>query len=57
MTDIPPGTGANISSTRLPDPENKGEFFYMFEGFTLYSRAELDKLVRILHGKLFTEYT
>ncbi len=22
---------------RLPDPENKGEFFYMSEGFTLYS--------------------
>ncbi len=39
---------------RLPDPENKGEFFYMSEGFTLYSREELDKLVRILHGKLFT---
>lgn len=39
---------------RLPDPENKGEFFYMSEGFTLYSRAELDKLVRMLHGKLFT---
>lgn len=39
---------------RLPDPENKGEFFYMSEGFALYSREELDKLVRILHGKLFT---
>ena len=38
---------------RQPDPEHDGEFFYMTEGFTLYSREELDRLTGILHGKLF----
>lgn len=38
---------------RLPDPERKGEFTYKGDGFTLYSRSELDRLVEILHGELF----
>ena len=38
---------------RQPDPEHDGEFFYMTEGFTLYSREELDRLTGILHGELF----
>ena len=38
---------------RQPNPEHDGEFFYMTEGFTLYSREELDRLTGILHGKLF----
>ena len=38
---------------RLPDPENKGEFFYMSEGFTLYSVRNWTSSSRILHGKLF----
>lgn len=36
-----------------PDPERKGEFFYKANGFTLYSRTELDRLAKTLHGELF----
>lgn len=39
--------------SKLPDPERKGEFTYKGDGFSLYSLTELDRLVEILHGKLF----
>lgn len=36
-----------------PDPEQKGECTYESDHFTLYSKEELETLVRTLHGKLF----
>ena len=42
-----------IPHQQAANPEHDGEFFYMTEGFTLYSREELDRLTGILHGKLF----
>lgn len=39
--------------SRHPDPERKGEFFYKADGFTLYSRTELDNLAKTLHGEVF----
>ncbi len=38
---------------RQPDPEHDGEFFYMTEGFTLYSVRNWTGSTGILHGKLF----
>ena len=36
-----------------PDPERKGECTYESDHFTLYSKEELETLVKILRGKLF----
>lgn len=44
---------AKYNIYRLPDPEQKGEYFYTGDGFTLYSREELDRLLEMLHGELF----
>lgn len=44
---------AKYNISRLPDPEQKGEYFYTGDGFTLYSRRELDRLIEMLHGELF----
>ncbi|WP_455606357.1 DUF4121 family protein [Bacteroides sp.] len=38
---------------RRPDIEPAGAFIYRIGSFTLYSREELDRLVEILHGKVF----
>lgn len=41
------------SISRWPDPERKGEFYYIGDGFSLYSQRELDRLVEVLHGEIF----
>lgn len=39
-----------------PDIEPADAFIYRNEAFTLYSREELERLVGILHGKLFNGF-
>lgn len=39
--------------SRLPDPERKNEFTYKSDDFTVYSKTEFDRLVKILHGEVF----
>lgn len=35
------------------DPERRNEYTYRSDGFTVYSRNELERLTEILHGKLY----
>lgn len=39
--------------SKMPDPEKPGEFTYTGDGFTVYSEAEFNRLVQMLHGEVF----
>lgn len=39
--------------SKMPDPERPKEFTYISNSFAAYNEAEFDRLVHLLHGKVF----